>query len=129
MKLFKKLKRFEVSQLFICKIYRADNLRYRSYFGMIGQYESLWTECFLGIKILYGDGKVLKDPIYDTEYVAEVDSLHPEKTLYYNKLGNITDVFNPTIIGKKSKISLTKIEELNTILKAEYDRQANKYQE
>lgn len=130
MKLFKRsLKRFEIKNLFVCKVFAADNLRYRSYFGMIGEYDSLWDERFLGIKILYGNDKTLKDPIYDTKYVAKIDSLDPDKNLYYRKLGNITDIFNPTIIGKKSKISLTKIEELNTILKAEYDRQANKYQE
>lgn len=125
MMLFKKLRRFDVSKLFICAIYRADNLRYKSYFGMIGEYESLWNECSLGIRILYGNGKILKDPIYDTEYVAKVDSLKPHKNLYYKKLGNITDIFNPTIIGKKSKISLTKIEELNSILEVEYNRQTN----
>ncbi len=123
--LFKKFKRFEVSKLFICAIYRADNLRYKSYFGMIGEYESLWNKCFLGIRILYGNGKILKDPIYDTEYVAEVDSLKPHKNLYYKKLANIADIFDITI-GKKTKISLTKIEELNSILKVEYDRQENK---
>lgn len=125
MSLFKKSKRFEVQNLFVCKIFLADNLRYKSYFGMIGEYESLWTERFLGIKILYGNGKTLKDPIYDTEYVVEVDSLKPHKNLYYKKLGNITDIFNPIIIGKKAKISLTKIKELNSILEVEYNRQTN----
>lgn len=125
MSLFTKSKRFEVGKLFVCKIYRADNLRYKSYFGMIGVYDSLYTSHFLGIKVLYDNYTVLKDPIYDTEYVAKIDALEPEKNLYYNKLGNITDIFNPTIIGKKSKISLTKIEELNSILEVEYNRQTN----
>lgn len=125
MNLFKKLKRFDVKNLFVCKVFAADNLRYKSYFGMIGEYDSLWTERFLGIKILYGNDETLKDPIYDTEYVVKVNSLDPERNLYYRKLGNITDIFNPIIIGKKAKISLTKIKELNSILKVEYNRLTN----
>lgn len=128
MKLFKRsLKRFEVKNLFVCKVYVADNLQLK-YFGMIGdEYVSLWTPLFLGIKILYGNDKILKDPIYGTKYIARanVDSLNPDKNLYYRKLGNITDIFNSTIIGKKSKISLSKIEELNSILEVEYNRLTN----
>ncbi len=119
MNLFKKLKRFGVGKLFVCKIFVADNLQYKSYFGMISEYDSLYTPRFLGLKILYDNGKTLKDPIYDTKYVATIDALKPEENLYYKKLGNITDIFNPIIIGKKAKISLTKIEELNSILEAE----------
>lgn len=125
MNLFSKLKRFDVKNLFVCKIFIADNLRYKSYFGMIGEYDSLWTPHFLGIKILYGNDEILKDPIYDTKYVARVNALYPEENLYYKKLGNITDIFNPIIIGKKAKISLTKIKELNSILEVEYNRQTN----
>lgn len=119
MSLLKKLKRFELKNLFVCEIYAADNLRYKSYMGMIGEYDSSWTPRFLGIKILYGNYKILKDPVYDTEYVAKVDSLYPDKNLYYKKLGNITDIFDLTTIGKNTKISLSKIQELNSILKKE----------
>ena len=122
MNLFKKLKRFEVGKLFVCKIFVADNLRYKSYFGMISEYDSLYTPRFLGIKILYGNGKTLKDPIYDTKYVATVDALDPQKNLYYEKLGNITDTFTPIIIGKKTKISSAKIQKLNSILKETYEK-------
>lgn len=121
MKLFKSLKRFDVKNLFVCKVFVADNLQHK-YFGMIGgEYVSLWTPHFLGIKILYGNGKNLKDPIYDTEYVDEVDSLHPDKNLYYQKLGNIADIFDSITIGKKAKISLTKIQELNSLIKETYE--------
>lgn len=123
MSLFKKLKRFEVSKLFVCKIYSADNLHYKSYYGLIGEYISVWNPRFLGIKILYGN-KTLIDPIRNISYIREkkIDCFNEHKILYYKKIGNITDIFNPTIIGKKSKISLTKIEELNSILEVEFSR-------
>lgn len=123
MKLLKKLKRFEVKYLFVCKIFAADNIRCKPYLGMFGVYDSLWTQRFLDIKILYGNDKILKDPVYGTEYVNTVNALHPEKNLYYQKLGNITDIFEVPTIFKRKRIPLTKIEELNSILKEEFKNQ------
>lgn len=122
MNLFSKLKRFNVKNLFVCKVYVADNLQHK-YFGMIGgEYVSLWTPLFLGIKILYGNDKILKDPIYGTEYIARanVDALKPEKKLYYHKLENSTDIFKLVIIGKKM-ISVNKIEKLNSLFQEVYE--------
>lgn len=121
MALLKKLKRFKVKNLFVCKIFAADNLKSVPY----SLCSSTWNPCFLGFKILYGNDKILKDPIYGTKYVAKVDSFHPENNLYYNKMGNITDIFGLTRIGKKMKISSTKIEELNSVL----EEVANKIKE
>lgn len=132
--LFKKLKRFDVANLFVCKIYRADDLHNEPVPHRISAYHTKWIDHFHGVKILYCNNfvydNILVDPIYNIQYIPEsaLDGLHSDRNQYYNKLGNISDIFNPSIIGKKSKISLTKIEELNTILDVEYSRQANKIQ-
>lgn len=70
MNLFKRLMRFEVEKLFVCKIFIADNLHYKSYYNLIGEYISVWNPRFLGIKILYGN-KTLEDPICNTQYIRK----------------------------------------------------------
>ncbi len=127
MNLFKKLKRFEVKKLFVCRIYSADNLRYKPYLDMISEYYSIWTPRFLGIKILYGD-KVLKDPIYDIEYISikEINGLNPSKNQYYQIIGNIIDIMGEDSVNKKLKISLDKIKELNSKLDEILSKNSNK---
>lgn len=116
MSLFRRMKRFKLRRLSVCKIYIADGLHYQpDYDGMFGEYFSVWKEHFLSIKILIGN-KIRKDPIYKCKYVpkSKINALYPSKNnKYYRDYGYITDYFH---FGKKTKISLDEIEELNSIL-------------
>lgn len=124
MNILKKLIRFPVKDLFVCEVLAADNLRYIAC-RRIGEYDSVWIERSLGFRILYGNSKTLEDPIYNTKYVSNINALYPEKNRYYKNLGNITDVFETTTIGKGKKISLDKIEKLDSILKKKYEEYYN----
>lgn len=124
MNLLKRLKRYKVKKLHVCAIFRADNLQHKPYLGyMIGEFDTTWTANLLGLKILFGDiGEVLKDPTEKTEYIPSDDlrGFYPDKNLYYEE--KIVFSFTPEEIAKRSKISLAKIEELNSVLNEELNK-------
>ena len=125
MGLLKRLRRFDIKDLSVCKIFAAEDLKSEPIIKAYGfGTRTTWYGRYLGVKILFAtkifsfhDG-VLKDPIYGIKYIPmnKLDADSPHKNLYYQQLGNITHFFDSIEIGKKSKISLAKIEVLVSLL-------------
>lgn len=126
MSLFTNLKRFEVKNLFVCKIFTADNLEREPIPYRISAYHTKWIEHFHGVKILYCTDSVfdhtLVDPIYGIQYIPEsaLGGFFSDRNQYYKKIGNIIDIFGEDTIGKKRKTALNKIKELNSTLEKKY---------